>query len=292
MTRQEFAQLAAQDILVLDGATGSNMIKAGMPRGFCSEDWILENPQPLIDLQRSYVEAGSQIVYAPTFSCNRIGLGNFGLADRMADMNRELVALSKEAVGGRALIAGDLTTTGEMMAPRGPMTYEKLLDVYKEHVTCLLDAGVDLLGAETMLSVEETMAFVDAATSLCDLPIMCTLTLQADGTALYGGDAIEAVVTLQEMGASAVGLNCSVGPDQLEAVIRSMAEVATVPIIAKPNAGMPTITETGEAVYSMNAVDFGRSMKMLVNAGARIVGGCCGTDAEYIREVCKNVKKH
>ena len=174
MTRQEFAELVAQDILVLDGATGSNMIKAGMPRGFCSEDWILENPQPLIDLQRSYVEAGSQIVYAPTFSCNRIGLGNFGLADRMADMNRELVALSKEAVGGRALIAGDLTTTGQMMAPRGPMTYEKLLDVYKEHVTCLLDAGVDLLGAETMLSVEETMAFVDAATSLCDLPIMCT----------------------------------------------------------------------------------------------------------------------
>ena len=278
MTRQEFAELVAQDILVLDGATGSNMIKAGMPRGFCSEDWILENPQPLIDLQRSYVEAGSQIVYAPTFSCNRIGLGNFGLADHMADMNRELVALSKEAVGGRALIAGDLTTTGQMMAPRGP--------------TCLLDAGVDLLGAETMLSVEETMAFVDAATSLCDLPIMCTLTLQADGTALYGGDAIEAVVTLQEMGASAVGLNCSVGPDQLEAVIRSMAEVATVPVIAKPNAGMPTITETGEAVYSMNAVDFGRSMKMLVDAGARIVGGCCGTDAEYIREVCKNVKNH
>ena len=277
MTRQEFAELVAQDILVLDGATGSNMIKAGMPRGFCSEDWILENPQPLIDLQRSYVEAGSQIVYAPTFSCNRIGLGNFGLADRMADMNRELV---------------DLTTTGQMMAPRGHMTYEKLLDVYKEHVTCLLDAGVDLLGAETMLSVEETMAFVDAATSLCDLPIMCTLTLQADGTALYGGDAIEAVVTLQEMGASAVGLNCSVGPDQLEAVIRSMAEVATVPVIAKPNAGMPTITETGEAVYSMNAVDFGRSMKMLVDAGARIVGGCCGTDAEYIREVCKNVKNH
>ena len=110
--------------------------------------------------------------------------------------------------------------------------------------------------------------------------------------ALYGGDAIEAVVTLQEMGASAVGLNCSVGPDQLEAVIRSMAEVATVPVIAKPNAGMPTITETGEAVYSMNAVDFGRSMKMLVDAGARIVGGCCGTDAEYIREVCKNVKNH
>ena len=210
----------------------------------------------------------------------------------MADMNHELVALSKEAVGGRALIAGDLTTTGQMMAPRGPMTYEKLLDVYKEHVTCLLDADVDLLGAETMLSVEETMAFVDAATSLCDLPIMCTLTLQADGTALYGGDAIEAVVTLQEMGASAVGLNCSVGPDQLEAVIRSMAEVATVPVIAKPNAGMPTITETGEAVYSMNAVDFGRSMKMLVDAGARIVGGCCGTDAEYIREVCKNVKNH
>lgn len=290
MTREEFARLAAEDILILDGATGSNMIKAGMPRGFCSEDWILENPQPLIDLQKAYVEAGSQIVYAPTFSCNRIGLGNFGLADRMTEMNRELVALSRQAVGGRALIAGDLTTTGLMLEPNGPMSYEKLLDIYKEHVTCLVEAGVDLLGAETMLSVDETMAFVDAATSCCDLPIMCTLTLQADGTALYGGNAVEAVITLQEMGASAVGLNCSVGPDQLEAVIRSMAEVATVPIIAKPNAGMPVITETGEAVYNMNAADFGRHMKTLADAGARILGGCCGTDPDYIRELCRAVK--
>lgn len=291
MTREEFANLAAKDVILLDGATGSNMIKAGMPRGFCTEEWILENPQPLIDLQRAYAAAGSQIVYAPTFSCNRIGLGNFGLYESMEQMNRELVALSREAVGSQALVAGDLSTTGQMMVPNGPMTYEHLLDIYKEQVSYLVESGVDLLIAETMLSVDETIAFVDAAVSVCDLPILCSLTLQADGTALYGGDATEAVVTLQEMGASAVGLNCSVGPDQLEAVIRTMAKAATVPIIAKPNAGMPVISETGEAIYPMDPESFARSVKVLVEAGAGLVGGCCGTDPTFIRALHRVLKE-
>ena len=116
-------------------------------------------------------------------------------------------------------------------------------------------------------------------------PIMCSLTLEADGSALFGGNAVEAVETLQEMGASAVGLNCSVGPDQLEAVVNSMKKVARVPVIVKPNAGLPKITPTGEAIYSMDAPTFARYMNILVDAGAGIVGGCCGTTPEYIRLV-------
>lgn len=287
MTRQEFLARAADHVLLLDGATGSNLRKAGMPVGISSEEWVLKNPEVLKELQRAYVEAGSEIVYAPTFGANRISLMNFGLEKQVTEMNRRLLAISKEAVGACALVAGDLTTTGKLLEPRGDLSYETLYKIYQEQIKALADAGADLLVAETMLSVDETVAALDAAQSVCDLPVMCTLSLEADGTALYGGNAVEAVMTLQEMGAAAVGLNCSVGPDQLEAVVANMKKVAQVPIIAKPNAGMPVINEKGEASYSMNAQDFARYTRKLVEAGAGIVGGCCGTTPEYIRELAR-----
>ncbi|MGN1142088.1 MAG: homocysteine S-methyltransferase family protein [Oliverpabstia sp.] len=287
MTRQEFAELTKKGVVLLDGATGSNLRKAGMPVGISSEQWVLENPKVLQELQRAYVEAGSQIVYAPTFAANRISLRNFELQDRVVELNTRLVKISREGVGSRALVAGDLTTTGQLLEPQGNLTYDALYQAYREQIKALVDAGVDLIGAETMLGVDETVVALDAAQSVCDIPMMCSLTLEADGTAMYGGNAVEAVITLQEMGAAAVGLNCSVGPDQLESVVANMKAVAKVPIIAKPNAGMPVINDKGEALYDMNADDFARYTKRLVEAGAGIVGGCCGTTPEYIRKLAE-----
>lgn len=287
MTRQEFLEKAKEHVILLDGATGSNLRKAGMPVGISSEEWVLKNPEVLQELQRAYVEAGSEIVYAPTFAANRISLKNFGLEDKVTELNTRLVKISREAVGNKALVAGDLTTTGQLLEPRGDLSYEMLYQAYREQIKALADAGADLLVAETMLSVDETVAALDAAQSVCDLAVMCTLSLEADGTAMYGGNAVEAVVTLQEMGAAAVGLNCSVGPDQLEAVVANMKAVAQIPIIAKPNAGMPVINELGEALYDMNAQDFAFHTKKLVELGAGIVGGCCGTTPEYIRCLAK-----
>jgi len=307
MTRQQFDELTAKGVVILDGATGSNLRKAGMPVGISSEQWVLENPSVLQELQRAYVDAGSQIVYAPTFAANPISLRNFSLQDRVAELNTKLVKICKDGIGNRALVAGDITTTGQLMEPRGTLTYNELYEAYQEQMKALVDAGVDLFVAETMLSVDETVVALDAAQAVCDLPMICTLSLEADGSAMYGGNAVEAVLTLQEMGAAgggvacsrgagisegrvgapAVGLNCSVGPDQLEAVVASMKEVATVPIIAKPNAGMPFIDDKGEAHYDMNADDFARHTKHLVEVGAGIVGGCCGTTPEYIRKLAK-----
>lgn len=287
MTRREFLEKAKDHVILLDGATGSNLRKAGMPVGISSEEWVLKNPGVLQELQRAYVEAGSEIVYAPTFAANRISLKNFGLEKKVTEINSRLVKISKDAVGNHALVAGDLTTTGQLLEPRGDLSYEMLYQAYQEQIKALADAGADLLVAETMLSVDETVVALDAAQSVCDLPVMCTLSLEADGTAMYGGNAVEAVVTLQEMGAAAVGLNCSVGPDQLEAVVANMKTVAQVPIIAKPNAGMPVINELGEALYDMNARDFALHTKKLVELGAGIVGGCCGTTPEYIRCLAK-----
>ncbi len=290
MRIEEFKKRASEGVILLDGATGSNLRLAGMPVGVSTEQWVYDHPEAILRLQRAYVEAGSDIIYAPTFMANRVGLGMHGLEDRLKLLNTGLVKLSKEAADGRALVAGDITTTGKPLEPVGPMSYQMLFDVYREQIEALAEAGVDLLVAETMMSIDETVCAVEAAASVCDLPVMCSLTMEADGHLLLGGSAAEAVETLQALGACAVGLNCSVGPDQLEAVVRGMKAVAEVPVIAKPNAGMPVMDEHGTAHYSMSPEVFARSMARLVEAGAGVVGGCCGTDPDYIRALKEAIR--
>lgn len=287
MTKQDLIKRLEQGPLILDGATGSNLMKAGMPKGICTEKWIAEHPEPLIQLQREYVRAGSDIVYAPTFMANRLSLSAHGLAGETEALNKTLVNLSREAVGGRALIAGDMTTTGKLMEPLGPVSYEALYDAYREQISFLAEEGVDLLVAETMLASDETLVLLDAAASVCDLPVFCTLTAETDGSLFFGGNIFDAAEELEAMGAAAVGCNCSAGPDQLEAVVAGIKSRVSIPVIAKPNAGMPLISETGEAVYSMQADEFARHMKTLAASGASILGGCCGTSPAYIRELKK-----
>ena len=285
MTREEFERLTGQRIVYLDGACGSNLYLAGMPRGICAEQWILEHEQVMMDLQRGYVEAGSQMIYAPTFGANRAALSLYGLEKQIREYNSRLVDLSRRAVGDRALVGGDLSPTGKVLTSQGGETeVDEVYEIYREQIACLAEEGVDFLVAETMLSVEETMIALDAAQSVCQLPVLCSLTLEADGNALYGGNGVEAVETLQDMGASAVGVNCSVGPDQLENVIRNMKRAARIPILAKPNAGLPLMDEQGNAHYSMGPREFALHMKKLVQAGASLIGGCCGTTPEYIKK--------
>ena len=287
MTKQEVADLAKQKILILDGATGSNLTKAGMPKGVCTEEWALAHPEAVIALQRAYVEAGSDIVYAPTFGANRASLKRFGLEERLSELNHRLVELSRIAVDGRVLVAGDITTIGYPVTDDGELSYENRVALYQEQISCLRDTGVDLLVGETLLGGDEAMAILDAAATVCDLPVMCTLTVESDGSCYFGGNIIDIAANLEAMGAAAVGINCSCGPDQLECIIRNLKERVSVPVIVKPNAGLPIINERGEAVYPMEPEVFGQHMKVLIKAGAGVVGGCCGTDARFIRELKK-----
>lgn len=288
MTKQEFLNLTKQGIVVLDGATGSCLKEAGMPNGVCTELWALENKEVVIDLQRKYAQAGSQIIYAPTFGANRVSLKMHELEDRLEELNRQLVALSKEAVGEKALVAGDISTTGKML--EFDISKDEMLEVYKEQIRILADAGVDLLVGETLLSVDEAMVILEAAKEICDLPVMITLTVQESGFTLYGSDAVDSIKKLQENGAAAVGLNCSVGPDQLAPIIAKMKEVATIPVIAKPNAGLPEVNPDGSVHYNVTEKEFAKSMKKIVEAGADIVGGCCGTTPKFIEELVTTVK--
>ena len=284
MTKQEFRELAERGTILLDGATGSYLRSAGMPVGVSPELWVLEHPEVLLELQRGYVEAGSMVVMAPTFSANRLGLKGFGLEGRLGELNAQLVALSKEAAGGKALVAGDLSTMGRPLEPVGDMAYGEAYDVYREQMEVLAEAGADLLAVETLMGTDEALAALDAAAGL-DLPVLVAFSVEADGGVMFGGTAWEAAVMAQEMGASAVGVNCSVGPDQLESVIRAVRAAAEIPVIAKPNAGLPVMDETGQAHYSMGPGEFARYTCILAEAGAGVLGGCCGTAPDYIRQL-------
>ena len=291
MTKQEFRELAESRLMFLDGATGSNLQKAGMPTGVCPEQWIMEHPDSLVQLQKSYLHRGTDIIYAPTFSANRIKLAEYGLEERIEELNRELVGLSKRAVGEYMVekrnaefipfIAGDVTMTGKLLQPLGPLSFEEAVEVYKEQMRILVQAGVDLFVIETMMSLQETRAALIAAGEVCDLPVMVTMTFDETAHTLYGTEPETAMLVLQGLGADAVGINCGAGPEKCLEIVRRMKAVANVPVIAKPNAGMPKLVD-GETVYDQTPETFAKEMKLLVEAGAGILGGCCGTTPDHI----------
>ncbi len=296
MTREAFIELWKSRPIILDGATGTNLQEAGMPVGICPEQWIIEHPEVLVQLQKEYVLAGTDILYAPTFSANRLKLQEYGLEEKLSDMNRQLVALSKEAAGyadkenGRQVwVAGDLTMTGQQLYPIGELLFEELVNIYKEQAGVLLEAGVDLFVVETMMSLQECRAAVLAIRELCDLPIMVSLTYQTDGRTLYGTTPEIAVVVLQELGVDAIGINCSTGPEDMLVPVQKMAEYATIPVFAKPNAGLPRL-ENGKTVFDTTTVEFAECGKKLIEAGASILGGCCGTTPAHIRALTEAVK--
>ena len=289
MTKQNLQEYLTNRYVILDGATGTNLMKAGMPVGVCPEAWILENPEVLVRLQQAYVEAGTNIVYAPTFTGNRVKLAEYGLENQLETINTALVKLSKSAVGDKALVAGDLTMCGKQLYPIGEMMFEELVEVYKEQAKVLDAAGVDLFVVETMMSLQECRAAVIAIREVSELPVLVTLTFNEDGRTLFGTTPEVAVNVLQALGVAAIGVNCSTGPMEMVPFVQRMAEYATVPIIAKPNAGLPELVD-GETLYRMSPEEFAAAGAKLAEAGATILGGCCGTTPAHIKALSEAVR--
>ena len=289
MTKQEFREYIKKGPIILDGATGTNLMVAGMPIGVCPEKWVMDHPDVLLELQKAFVEAGTNIVYAPTFTGNRIKLEEYDLADDLEEINTTLVKLSKEAVGDKALVAGDMTMTGRQLFPLGDLMFDELVEVYKEQASVLASAGADLFVVETMMSLQECRAAVLAIKEVSDLPIMVTLTYNEDGRTLFGTPPETAVVVLQSLGVDVIGINCSTGPMEMVEPVKKMAEYSTIPILAKPNAGLPELVD-GNTIYRMTPEEFAEAGVALVQAGAAIVGGCCGTTPAHIKALADAVR--
>lgn len=292
-----FKEYLRQGFVILDGATGSNLQEHGMQACDCPETWILEHPDVFVELQKGYIEAGSDVLYAPTFTCNRIKLAEYGLEDRLKELTEQLVALSRRAIEEshterKIYIAGDMTMTGEQLHPIGTLPFEDLIDVYKEQVRALCDTGVDLFAVETMMSLQECRGAVLAIKETCgdDIPILVTLTFQEDMRTLYGTNPETAAIVMEAMGVDAVGVNCSTGPDKMIEVVQRMRDVSGIPVVVKPNAGLPELVD-GKTTYSMDPVEFAEAMMPLAELGATVLGGCCGTTPEHIKHLCDGLSE-
>ena len=291
MKQDTIKHLLTQQTVILDGATGSNLQEAGMKMGVCPEQWILENPEAILKLQREYIAAGTNILYAPTFTANRIKLAEYGLEDNLREINHKLVALSREAAQGapNVYVAGDISMTGQQLYPIGDMQFEELTEIYKEQVRALEEAGVDLYIVETMMSLQECRAAVLAIKELSKKPIMVSLTYEDTGRTLFGTDPKTAVIVLQSLGVDVVGINCSTGPDKMVEQVKAMYEVSNIPILVKPNAGLPKLVD-GKTVYDMKPQEFAEAVRALARSGARVFGGCCGTTPAHIKAMTDALK--
>jgi 5-methyltetrahydrofolate--homocysteine methyltransferase len=284
MDKTVFYNFINDRFVLLDGATGTELQKRGMPKGVCPEQWVAEHPDIILEVQNQYVAAGSDIIYTCTFGGNRIKLEEFGLGKSVFDLNQKLAALSKKAAGEKALVAGDLAPTGRMVEPLGDLPFEECVAVYGEQIQGLLAGGVDLFVIETMMDIQEARAALIAVKENCALPVLVSMTFDQDQRSLTGTDPVTALITLQSLGADVVGCNCSTGPAEMAALISRMKPYARVPLLAKPNAGLPRLIN-GVTVFDMDVSEFAGYAEVLIHAGASFLGGCCGTSPEYIREL-------
>lgn len=275
--------------LILDGANGTELQKRGYDGSVCAESWVLEHPEVMQEIQSGYINAGSNIVYAPTFGANRVKLEENGIFNRVGSYNRDLVSVSKAVAGERTLVAGDIATTGKFIAPLGDITFEELYDIYYEQAKALEEAGVDMFAIETIMTVPDARAALLAVRAVSDKPVLVSFTCDENGRTLTGTDVQAACVILQGMGVDAFGLNCSVGPEDLLVQIRRLREVAEVPLAAKPNAGLPK-TVDGKTVYDCPPEVFEEYTKKFAAEGVCLFGGCCGTDETHIEAIRKGLK--
>lgn len=281
LTKEQFQDRIASGLHLLDGATGSNLQKAGMPRGCCTEEWVLANPDILVQLQRSYAAAGSQILYAPTFQAQPIALERVGLTRQTEAINAQLVALSRSAAPN-CLIAGDITTLAAFCESWNPDNFDLLVENYRCQIRGLMDGGADLLVAETLMYPLEAEAILTAAESEGAGTVMYSLVMTADGSLFSGQDALPVLKDLAEAGAASVGFNCVAADIMTPYLVRKLAKEIRIPLLCKPNAGNPVINAAGVPEYAMPPEEFAQVMLDCRLSGAKLLGGCCGTTPEHI----------
>jgi len=284
--------LDQKQTLVLDGATGTNLQKRGLPVGTAPETWLFENPQGIKQLYSDFVKAGSDIILTCTFGGNRIRLGHANLTDRMQEVNQVAVQLAKEVTAGKdVLVAGSLGPMGEMMQPFGSLSEEQVFEFYQEQAQILVPAGVDLLVIETQYDLNEAQAAVRAVRSVDpDIALVCSFSYDRGVRTMMGVKPFQMAEVFNELPVDAVGINCGKSLEDNLSVLKTLKENTSKPIWFKPNAGMPTSNPDGSTSYDVTPQMMGAQVPVWLAAGARLVGGCCGTSPEHLASIAQEVK--
>ena len=286
LTKESFSELLAQGPCLLDGATGSYLRAKGMPRNCATEEWVLRNPEVLVELQRSYAKAGSKIIYAPTFQAQPIALQKIGLENHTEAINAQLIALSRSAAPD-CLIAGDIATLAAFCDSWDPDNFDLLVENYRRQIRGLIDGGADLLVGETLLYPQEAEAILTAAALEGAGATMITYSMQSGGFLYSGHDAGPLMGQLEDWGAAAVGFNCVAADEMIPHLVSRLRRFTRLPLICKPNAGNPIINEKGQAEYRLELEPFARIVKACYENGASLLGGCCGTTPAHMAALKK-----
>jgi 5-methyltetrahydrofolate--homocysteine methyltransferase len=291
-TRTSFVErLERGDILVADGATGTTCQHMGLPLGVAPEEWVLTAPERIVALHRGFAQAGSDIVLTCTFGGTGVRLADGPFAGRAAELNRRAAELAREAVGNDVLVAGSLGPTGQLCEPLGLLTHDEAADTYAEQAEALAEGGADLLVLETMFCPIEASAAVAGVRRASDLPFVLTFSFDRGTRTMMGTTTAEVVALAVDQGATAVGANCGTSLENMSAIVDELSAAAPgLPLWVKPNAGLPRMTGDS-AVYDVTPEQLGEAARGYVAAGARIVGGCCGSTPEHVRAITEAIRR-
>jgi 5-methyltetrahydrofolate--homocysteine methyltransferase len=285
-------RLKSNKMIVLDGATGTNLQRRGLPVGVPSDIWVMDNPQAVIQLHQDFLAAGSDILLTNTFGSSRLHLRHAGLEDRFEETNRQAVALLRKAVEGtNALVGGSLGPLGEMLQPYGTLSEEDAMQYYAEQARVLSEAGVDLLVIETQFDLNEAKAAIRGALSVSPLPLVCSFSYDRGTRSMMGVRPAQMAKELADSGVTALGINCGRSLEDNLKALQELAQATVLPIWYKPNAGLPRTDETGSLVYDVTPEMIAAQVPQWISAGARLVGGCCGTSPEHLRAIYRAVKE-
>lgn len=280
------------NLLIADGATGTMLQAMGLPAGMAPELWNVERPDAIRAHYRAYLDAGSEVILANTFGGNRIKLERTGrLGARVVELNRAGASLAVEEAAGEAYVAGDMGSTGELLAPYGTLQYGEAVEVYAEQALALVEGGVDLLWGETLTDLNEARALLEGVREVTDLPVFCSLSFGRGARTMMGVTPRQAAETLWPLGLTAIGANCGEGIPPVAAVLDEMrAALPDAALIAKPNAGVPRL-EDGQTVFPLGPEDMAAEVPDLVARGAQVIGGCCGNTPVHIAAVAAAVRE-
>ncbi len=274
-----------KDFLLFDGAMGTMLQAAGLPAGGLPEVYNVEHPEILREIHKKYIDAGSQVITANTFQANALKLKDCPYSPE--ELISAGVQLARES--GAKYVALDIGPLGQLMKPMGIMTFETAYDLFLQQIKAGVAAGADIILLETMSDLLEVKAGVLAAKENFDLPVFVTMTYQSDGRTFVGVDPQSAAITLSGLGVDALGVNCSLGPKELEPIVDTLLAYSRVPVMVQPNAGLPEI-ENGKTIYRVTPEEYGSFMARLAQKGVRILGGCCGTNPDFIAALAKNLQ--
>lgn len=287
------AHLNAGNTLVADGATGTNLLRMGLTSGSSPEDLVMENPELLLKLAGSFVDAGSDIILTCTFGGTPLRMKDSKYVDRYEEVNLRAVELARKAASARTgvLVAGSIGPTGALLKPYGPLSAEEAFAAYAGQAKALAKGGVDLLVIETMFAINEASAAFDAARSVTDLPIVVSFSYDRGTRTMMGVKPAQVMETFRTKGAVAVGANCGTSLENMQKIIQEYAQAAQgFPIWAKPNAGLPKLDQNNQPYYDITPEEMASAALINITIGARIVGGCCGTTPESVRSIAHAVK--